>query len=133
MPQDGLKEADLKCGVARDSSAMEASAGSGPRAGPRVAQGVAAGAHLEALGDGREAELRGHVLPYHSMKGALISKMRSQSMQTTWAICVFCSRVRHVELLSAADVDLPQERALGHDGKRPVDGGAGHGVVDRPA
>jgi hypothetical protein len=41
---------------------------------------------------GESPSLDDTVLPYHSMNGALISNIRSQSMQTTWAIWVFCSR-----------------------------------------
>ena len=69
------------------------------------------------------------VLPYHSMNGALISKILAVEADDLRLLRGVVA-VGHVVFFAGADVHLAQQRAFGHDGQRAVNRRAGDRVVD---
>ncbi len=91
---------------------------------------VAMGADLEALRDGREPQFAGNgaAVPLHE-RGADFEDF----------IAVHANHLGHLGVVGGvgqvvfdvgSNIDLSQQRALGHDGQRAIDGGARYGIID---
>src|SRR5690606_33458771 len=91
---------------------------------------VAVGADLQALGDWGEAELGGNggAIPFHE-RGADLEDLVAVHADDLGDLRVV-ALVGQVVFEIFADIDLPEQGALDHDGQGAIDGGAGDGVVD---
>jgi hypothetical protein len=87
-------------------------------------------ADLEALGHGREIEFRRHraAIPFHEWCADL-KNLFTVEADDLRLLCGIIA-VGHVVFFARPDVHLAQQRALGHDGQRAVNGGARDRVVD---
>lgn len=91
---------------------------------------VAMCADLQALGNRGEAELGGDraAIPLHERRADFedLVAVYADHLRDLGVV----AGVGQVILEIGADIDLAQQGALGHDRKRAIDGGAGHGIVD---
>lgn len=130
--EDRFEEGDFEGGIGffshREAERVERSAAVFADAG--LFEGVAVGVDLEALRDGREAEFGGDgvAVPFHEGGGDFedLVAIHADDLGDLGIVV----GVGEVVLQVFADIDFADERGLGHDRERAVDGGAGDGVVD---
>ena len=96
-----------------------------------ISKDVAPGMHLKAMFDRGQPKLGRNrfPIPFHKRRADFKNPIAVQT--DNLGLLGFVVMVGHVEFQVLADVNLPEETTLRHDGESAVNGGAGDGFIDR--